>query len=353
MSSFTPATRTSTKARIALCGPSGSGKTWTALTLAHALGDNIAVIDTERRSASKYVGVNGWKFKQVSPGSFSPEALTGLLAEAGQEGFDVLVLDSWSHYWMGVDGMLEQVDRRARNGNNFSGWKEVRPEERRMIDALISYPGHVIATLRVKTEYVIEENERGKKVPRKIGLKPEQREGIEYEFDLVGDMDHENTLTVSKSRIPALTHAVIQQPDAELGKTIRSWLEDGESVPDAREIREHVMEDGIKLEELIEAAATARRLGIDHAAVPNSAGTAVALIDLIGQRYEELQRQSADPIIVARNVVADAWRANRGEFHPAAVEKDFAVWAPGEVFMDATAERLYEYADHLKQEAGA
>lgn len=291
MSSFTTATRTSTKARIALCGPSGSGKTWTALTLAHALGERIAVIDTERGSASKYAGVNNWKFDTVAPGKFSPEALTGLLAEAGQEGFDVLVLDSWSHYWMGVDGMLEQVDKRARNGNNFSGWKEVRPDERRMIDALISYPGHVIATLRVKTEYVIEENERGKKVPRKIGLKPEQREGVEYEFDLVGDLDHENTLTVTKSRIPNLTRAVIREPDADLGKTIRSWLEDGESVPDAREIREKVMSDAVQLADLIELAATSRKLGIDHAAVPDNAGQPMALIDLIKARYEDVQHR--------------------------------------------------------------
>jgi hypothetical protein len=289
MSSFTPATRTSTKARIALCGPSGSGKTWTALALAHALGERIAVIDTERGSASKYAGVNGWKFETVAPGSFAPDALTALLAEAGQEGFDVLVLDSWSHYWMGVDGMLEQVDRRAKNGNNFSGWKEVRPDERRMIDALISYPGHVIATLRVKTEYVIEENDRGKKVPRKIGLKPEQREGIEYEFDLVGDMDHENTLTVSKSRIPALTRSVISQPDAELGKTIRGWIEEGEIVPDARDIREHAMEDNVELSTLVSLAAIARKLGIDHAAVPNAEGVPVALVDLIKARYMELE----------------------------------------------------------------
>jgi hypothetical protein len=293
VSSFTPATRTSTKARIALCGPSGSGKTWTALTLAHALGERIAVIDTERGSASKYAGVNGWEFATVAPGKFSPEALISLLSEAGQEGFDVLVLDSWSHYWMGVDGMLEQVDRRAKNGNSFSGWKEVRPDERRMIDALISYPGHVIATLRVKTEYVIEENERGKKVPRKIGLKPEQREGVEYEFDLVGDLDHENTLTVTKSRIPNLTRAVIREPDADLGKTIRSWLEDGESVPDAREIREQVMSDEIQLADLIELAATSRKLGIDHAAVPDNAGQPMALIDLIKARYEAIQHRDA------------------------------------------------------------
>lgn len=294
MSSFTTATRTSTKARIALCGPSGSGKTWTALALAHALGERIAVIDTERGSASKYAGVNGWKFQTVAPGSFAPDALTALLAEAGQEGFDVLVLDSWSHYWMGVDGMLEQVDRRARNGNNFSGWKEVRPDERRMIDALISYPGHVIATLRVKTEYVIEENDRGKKVPRKIGLKPEQREGVEYEFDLVGDLDHENSLTVTKSRIPALTRAVIKEPGTDLGATIRAWLEDGESVPDAREIRERAMSDAVQLAELVELAATARKLGIDHAAVPNGEGLPVALVDLIKGRYLAVQKRDAD-----------------------------------------------------------
>jgi len=69
--------------------------------------------------------------------------------------------------------------------------------------------------------------------------------------------------------------------------------------------------------------------------------------------YERAAAAPPDPIIVARNVVADAWRANRGVFHPATVEKDFAVWAPGEVFMDATAERLYEYAEHLTKEVGA
>lgn len=69
--------------------------------------------------------------------------------------------------------------------------------------------------------------------------------------------------------------------------------------------------------------------------------------------YERAAAAPPDPIIVARNVVADAWRANRGEFHPATVEKDFSAWTNGEVFMDATADRLYAYADHLKSEAGA
>lgn len=290
MSSFTPATRKSTRARIALCGPSGSGKTYTGLTLACALGDRVAVIDTERGSASKYVGENGWKFDTVAPGKFAPDALTGLLAEAGADGYEVVLLDSWSHYWMGVDGMLEQVDRRARGGNNFSGWKEARPDERRMIDALISYPGHVIATLRVKTEYVIEENDRGKKVPRKVGLKPEQRDGIEYEFDLVGDLDHDNTLTVSKTRIPSLSRAVIPFPGVELAKQIADWLTDGESVPDARDLRQRVV-DAAETADLVALAAEARKLGIDHAAVPGLDGSPTSLINLIHARYAQMEAQ--------------------------------------------------------------
>lgn len=137
--------------------------------------------------------------------------------------------------------MLEQADRRARNGNSFSGWKEVRPEERRMIDAMVAYPGHVIATMRSKTEYVIEENERGKKVPRKVGLKPEQRDGIEYEMDVVGDLDHDNTLTVVKSRIHTLAKAIIPMPGEDLAQQIQDWLSDGVKVPTVTEYRKRAL----------------------------------------------------------------------------------------------------------------
>lgn len=77
---------------------------------------------------------------------------------------------------------------------------------------------------------------------------------------------------------------------------------------------------------------------------------------------EEIRNRKADqaapdeppnPILIARNAVADAWRANRGEFHPAVVEKDFEEWSAGEVFMDATPARLQQYAEHLAKEQSA
>ncbi|KAJ1684798.1 hypothetical protein LUZ63_020069 [Rhynchospora breviuscula] len=311
MGSFAPATRAATKARIALSGPSGSGKTYTALALAHGLGKRIAVIDSERGSASKYAGVNGWSFDTVAPASFAPASLIQLLAEAGAEGYDVVVIDSMSHYWMGVDGMLEQVDKHARGGGNFTGWKEERPVERRMIDALIAYPGHVIATMRVKTEYVIEENERGKKVPRKVGLKPEQREGIEYEFDLVGDLDHANTLTVSKSRIPGLTRSVVTEPGADLAATVADWLSEGESVEDASDIRAQVLADDVALDHLVELGARVNMLGIARAAVTNADGQTVALVDLIRDRWRELNAATESTALT--EALADVLAAERAD----------------------------------------
>ena len=51
---FARATKSQAKLRLALFGPSGAGKTFTALRLAKGIGGRVALIDTERGSASKY-----------------------------------------------------------------------------------------------------------------------------------------------------------------------------------------------------------------------------------------------------------------------------------------------------------
>lgn len=291
---FVPATRAAAKARIALAGPSGAGKTYTGLSLACRLADRVAVIDTERGSASKYVGLNGWQFDTLAPHSFSPQSLTEALAVAAGEGYGCILVDSLSHYWMGVDGMLEQVDRRAKGGNNFSGWKEARPDERRMIDALVSYPGHVIVTLRVKTEYVIEQNDRGKSVPKKVGLRPEQREGIEYEFDVIGDLDLDNTLTVSKTRIPMLHGASIVKPGPELAETIRDWLGDGETTIGPLGYRDEALDVDATAQSLRALHERVRIAGLLNAPLVDANGNPTVLGDLIVARGKALA--SAAPV---------------------------------------------------------
>lgn len=280
---FTRATKRQAKARIALAGPSGSGKTYTALTVARTLGGPVAVIDTEHGSASKYADL--FEFDTLPLDRYDPAVLVDALAVAGANGYPVAIVDSLSHFWMGVDGMLEQVDRAAKrsaSGNTFGGWKEMRPVERRMVEALLAYPGHVIVTMRTKTEWVIEENDRGKKVPRKIGTKAEQRDGIEYEFDLVGDLDLENELIVSKSRCPALAGAVVKRPGEDFAHTIMAWLQDGTPAgPTATDIRDRAVTPGRTRDELLEDYQQASRGGLLGAPVVDGTGEPATLADLL------------------------------------------------------------------------
>jgi hypothetical protein len=289
---FVPATRAAVKARVALTGPAGSGKTYTGLALACSLGGKVAVIDTERGRASMYVGINGWAFDVLNPQSFSPASLTEALGAASGAGYEVVLIDSLSHYWSGVDGMQEQVDRKAKGGNSFSGWKEMRPDERRMLDALTSYPGHVIVTLRTKTAFVIEQVERNGRttsVPRKIGLKPDQREGIEYEFDLVGDMDLDNTLTVSKTRLPMLHGQVIEQPGPELAATIRDWLDDGVDTPGPLLYRSEALDPNATFESMRNLHSTIKAAGLLNAPITDGDGQPTVLGDLVVARGNDLK----------------------------------------------------------------
>lgn len=228
MSVFARATKKKQKARVALIGPPGSGKTYTALTIAKHLGARIAVIDTERGSASKYAG-DVAAFDVCEPETFAPDAYIAALRGAAAEGYDVVVIDSLSHSWEGEGGILDQVDQR---GGKFDAWRDMTPQTRELIEAILGYPGHVVATMRVKTEYVVEKNERtGKMEPRKVGLAPKFKEGLEYEFDVVGMLDEQNVLTVTKSRARALNRAVVKHPGKPFADALLAWLEDGVEQP--------------------------------------------------------------------------------------------------------------------------
>lgn len=231
---FRKATKTQARARIALVGPSGSGKTWTALTIAAGLGKRVAVIDTERGSASKYA--DSFAFDTLALETFSPDTYTEAIHVAEAAGYDVIVIDSLSHAWTGREGALEQVDKaaaRSQSKNTYFAWRDVTPKHNALIDAMIGSRCHIVATMRSKTEYVIETDSKGKQVPRKIGLAAVQREGMEYEFDIVADMDMDHNFIVSKSRCTRLADAVINRPDAKLPAAIAAWLSDGAAEAEA------------------------------------------------------------------------------------------------------------------------
>lgn len=218
--------------RLALLGPSGSGKTFTALRLATELGyEKVAIIDTENRSARRYARQFSQRFMALELAEYSPQNYIEAIHIAEKEGIQALVIDSLSHAWMGKGGVLEMVDNAAKrqsrgsSASSFNGWREVTPEHNRLVNTMIQAKLHLIVTMRVKTDYVVEQDQRGKSVPRKVGLAPVQRDGLEYEFDVIGDITLEHDLIVTKSRCPGLADQVIHRPGAELAQTLRAWVD--------------------------------------------------------------------------------------------------------------------------------
>jgi hypothetical protein len=235
---FQRATKRTARARVAFDGTSGSGKTWTALQWATELvadtGQRIALVDTERGSASLYAGHFDFDVLEMTP-PYQPERLNSALRDAEAAGYGCAIVDSWTHFWSGEGGVLDLVDDAAARsgGNKFAAWQVGTPAFKRMVDTILAVDMHVIVTMRSKTEWVLEENERGKKVPRRVGMAPEQRAGVEYEFTMVGDIDLEHRIVFSKSRCDRLADAVIQPGRAqEAAAVFKAWLADGEPLAD-------------------------------------------------------------------------------------------------------------------------
>src|SRR3990167_4457635 len=231
MSSFQRATKTQARLRLALIGVSGSGKTYSALAIASALGKRIAVIDTEHGSASKYAG-DPFEFDTLLLTSYHPQAYIDAIRAAEEAGYDVLVIDSFSHMWVGKGGELELKDKASsRPGeNSFTAWRHITPLHNDAIDTILGSRCHVIATMRAKTEYVLEARD-GKQVPRKVGMAPVMRDGVEYEFDVAADMNLDHEMVVSKTRCPALDGQVIMKPGAQVAEILNTWLSDGTPPP--------------------------------------------------------------------------------------------------------------------------
>lgn len=234
---FQKATKSASLLRMALCGGPGAGKTWTGLALATGLGHKIALLDTERGSARKYAG--DFDFDVCELESFHPQHYIDGMVAAYQGGFDVLIIDSLSHAWAGKDGALELVDQAQATGkdNRFTAWRHVTPLQHKLVDTMLRLPMHLIVTLRTKVAYVIEPDARGKQVPRKVGMAPIQREGCEYEFDVIGDLQS-TELTITKTRLRFLQGLILEcdpqnpiTPGQDLGQRIAADLQAAPEVP--------------------------------------------------------------------------------------------------------------------------
>lgn len=220
---FIKATRKQIKLKLAVTGAAGSGKTYSALRLAHGLGSKVAVIDTENGSASLYSDKFQFDTLDMAP-PFTHEKFIAAIKDAEAGGYEVLVIDSASHFWEGILDYKNKLD--ARGGNSYTNWNDAGTKFKHILDAVLQSKLHVICCMRSKMDYVQEKDDRGKTVIKKVGLAPIMRDGIQYEFTTVWDVDQNHMAQSSKDRT-GLFGDGIEQITEEHGKRLLGWLEGG------------------------------------------------------------------------------------------------------------------------------
>ena len=304
MTGFKKATKAAAKLRAAVFGPSGAGKTFSSLRMATGLGGPIGVIDTERGSASKCS--DRFSFDVLELKDQTVQGYVDAIRLAADGGYAVLVIDSLSHGWQ---TLLEEVEKLAKakyRGNTWSAWSEGTPLQRKLVQAILTFPGHVIATMRSKTEWTTVDN-NGRKTPQRVGLAPEQGKGVEYEFDLLVEISTEHVANVIKDRTGKFQDKLIDKPGEDFGKQLAAWLADGVPavVPDSgirktappAEVKAIAGPDLVgQIRDYIAAATTVRTLGkivdrLDTLVSENqiSGNDWSDLTDLVNARHYEIE----------------------------------------------------------------
>ena len=220
---FKKATKEQARLRLALFGPSGSGKTFTALRLATGMGGSIAVIDTERGSASKYA--DRFAFDVLELPAFTIEVYCDAIRAAA--GYNVLIIDSLTHGWRELLAEVDKLANAKYRGNTHSAWSEGTPKQKQLVDAILQFDGHIIATMRTRTEWTVTKDDRGRSTPQRVCLAPEQGKGIEYEFDLLMELSPEHVACVIKDRTGKFQDKLIDKPGEDFGAELAAWLKDG------------------------------------------------------------------------------------------------------------------------------
>ena len=216
--------RKQAKIKLALQGSAGSGKTYSSLLLAKGLcnGDlsKVAIIDSENGSADLYAHLGSYNVLCITP-PFSPQKYVDAMDMCEQAGMEVIILDSISHCW---DYLLDYHSNLA--GNSFTNWAKIKPLEKLFVDKILQSDAHVIATMRTKQDYVLNQKD-GKFIPEKVGLKAVQRDGVDYEFTLVFEVDIKHYSTASKDRTGIFVGRTDFVISENTGKEILAWCNGG------------------------------------------------------------------------------------------------------------------------------
>lgn len=211
---YSKAVKTTKPLKVLSYGPTWSGKTLSSLYLAVGIISNIRnctieeaykhilVVDTEYNRGTLYAHIGEYNHINVSA-PYDTDKLIGIIKEINIDpNIDVIIIDSLTHFWTKEGGILDQKatkDRENPKSNTYTNWLEFTTKFNKMIDVILASPKHILSTARAKSDTVVTKNDADRTVIKTYGLKPELRDDIDFEFDIVFNIDKEtHSLLVDK-----------------------------------------------------------------------------------------------------------------------------------------------------------
>lgn len=216
MITLQPAIKFKKPIKTLLYGPTYSGKTLCSLYLAAGFVmaerkcteeeayKHIVLIDTEYGRGALYKDVGPYNYLQIEAPYYVEKLIAHINELSLMDEIDVIIIDSFTHFWVKKGGILDQkAQRDKQGGNSYTNWQEFTAKFNETVDTILAAPKHIFCTARAKSDTALEDI-NGKKVPKTYGLKPELREGIEFDFDIVFNVDKETHSLITDKGVPGL-----------------------------------------------------------------------------------------------------------------------------------------------------
>jgi len=247
------ASRKDAKVCVQFAGLSGSGKTYSALAFARGLvGEygKIGFIDTEQKRASLYSDKFGG-FKVINMDApFSPDRFIEAIKVFKDAGYGCVIIDSMSHEWEGVGGILEMADnQKYGNGKAMVGlskWNVPKAKHKKMMNYMLQCGMHVLACYRAKKP-MEEVFENGKKIMREGALQICAEHKNIYDITVSLILDEDTKFPAINKKCPEDIEFLFRGDkfiSEESGAVVNEWLHT--PCKDKHELKKNFEESGLE-----------------------------------------------------------------------------------------------------------
>lgn len=205
-----PATRQGVKPLIGIYSESGCGKTYSSLLLARGMvgpSGKIVLVDTESGRGSLYADVlpGGYDVLELRE-PFSPARYVEVIQIVEASSAAVGILDSGSHEWEGLGGVLDQAaEIEAKSGKpGLHCWRVPKMEHAKFMLKLLQSPIPWIVCLRAKYKSRQTKVDGRTQIVKDEFTTPIQSEEYIFEMLCHGEVMQDHSFRLTKHNHPAL-----------------------------------------------------------------------------------------------------------------------------------------------------